>query len=293
MDKPTYATNDILLALVSNIHDLKNIAHKNNVIQASERLDRLRAEIRSHYPGNPAGYGWKSYSQNDEDGIIRYCLQQLNTVTKLNKTFVEIGIGAGYENNGYQLLLDGFTGCWIDGNHKFISQLTQQIPQKQNKLLVQESFITLQNIGEALGKCVSFLGDDTVDFFSLDVDGNDYYFLRPCIEQLKPKLVCVEYNGKFPPPSVLYMKYNPTSIWDRTDYQGASLQAMVNAMPDYKLVACSAVGINAFFVRSDLCGAFKNYSVEELYQPARMELLSLPQGHPPAYTWLRQVLTAK
>lgn len=290
MTEQLSSVENILMAILARSNETRDLTNRTRLLHASERLDRLRSEMRERQPGNPAGHGWKSYSQNDEDGIIRYCLQKIASGCALKKTFVEIGIGAGFENNSYQLLLDGYTGCWIEGNPKFIATIREQLAFRQKRLFVKESFVTLENIEKTLGECLSFLGAGEVDFFSLDVDGNDYYFLPVCVEKLNPKLVCVEYNGKFPPPTVLYMKYNQSYVWDRTDYNGASLQALANAMPGYRLVACSAVGINAFFVRKDFSALFEEYTIEELYQPARMELLAIPQGHPPAHSWLRQVL---
>lgn len=285
-----YSMTDLLMALISKTNELHSSVVKNTNIIASKELDRLHKKILEEQPGNPAGYGWKSYSQNDEDGIIRYCLEKIATAETLTKTFVEIGVGAGYENNSYQLILDGFSGCWIDGNKSFINNTRSLIPAKQDRLLVHEEFITLENIHKTLARCLNFLKNKNTDFFSLDVDGNDYYFLPICIEILKPKLVCVEYNGKFPPPTCLYMKYNPTYVWDRSDYQGASLQALVDAIPTHTLVACSVVGINAFFVRNDLASVFPSYTTENLFQPARMHLLAPTQGHRPSHSWLRQSL---
>ncbi len=293
MSTQTYSTADLLLALLGKTNELQGAIKRNTHLLASQELERLRQDIRQRQPANPAGYGWKSYSQNDEDGIIRYCLQKLAENTHLEKTFVEIGIGRGYENNSYQLLLDGFSGCWVDGNSEFIAQVRPHVPTGQRRLLVHETFVTLENIQETIAVCRSFLRERSVDFFSLDVDGNDYHFLPSCLALLQPKLVCVEYNGKFPPPTALHMRYNPTYVWDRTDYQGASLQDMANVMRGYTLVACSVVGINAFFVRDDLCTGFTPYTIEELYQPARMELLAIPQGHPPAHSWLRQALKTR
>ena len=41
-------------------------------------------------------YGAKAYSQNDEDGILAEIFRRIGTSSK---TFIEIGTGAGLENN--------------------------------------------------------------------------------------------------------------------------------------------------------------------------------------------------
>ena len=40
-------------------------------------------------------FGFKAYSQNEEDGIIKEIFKRIGTT---NKTFVEIGVGNGLEN---------------------------------------------------------------------------------------------------------------------------------------------------------------------------------------------------
>ena len=45
-------------------------------------------------------FGFKVYSQNEEDGIINEIFQRIGTT---NKTFVEIGVGNGLENNTLHL----------------------------------------------------------------------------------------------------------------------------------------------------------------------------------------------
>ena len=57
-------------------------------------------------------FGEKVLSQNDEDGIIREIFRRIGT---RSKRFLEFGTGDGTENNTVRLLLDGWSGVWIDG----------------------------------------------------------------------------------------------------------------------------------------------------------------------------------
>ena len=50
-------------------------------------------------------HGLKVYSQADEDGIIQEIFKRLGV---LKKTFIEIGVGDGTENNTLYLLLQGW-----------------------------------------------------------------------------------------------------------------------------------------------------------------------------------------
>jgi hypothetical protein len=103
-------------------------------------------------------------------------------------------------------------------------------------------------------------------------------------------LVCAEYNPKFPPPLTIAIRYNPHHQWSGDDYHGASLQAFCDFLTDYKLVSCNLCGANAFFVRRDLGGAFRDYTPMQLFQPFRENLIDLRSDHYPTLRWLRDKL---
>jgi hypothetical protein len=250
----------------------------------------VRENIRQAMPDNVAVSGWNSYSQCDEDGITRECLRRIASATSLSKTFIEVGCGNGLENNTHQLVLEGFRGCWIDGNKEDIAQLRREVTSDSSgRLLVQHRFLTKENIIEVMQGCKQHLATEDVDFFSLDIDGNDIHLVRASLGTLRPKLLCVEYNGKFPPPTRLEMAYASSHRWDLSDYFGASLQSWVDALSDYTLVSCNISGVNAFFVRNDLKSLFTIYPTETLYQPPRYWLIS-QTGHPSSLRWLRASL---
>jgi len=110
---------------------------------------------------------------------------------------------------------------------------------------------------------------------------------------LRPVVICAEYAAKLPPPIAATVEYNPAHSWTGDDYHGASVQAYVDALPAYRLVACNVCGANAFFVRNDLADRFAKYSAAELYQPARFHLCQLKMGHPPSYKFLAAALKAR
>ena len=249
-----------------------------------------REEIRQAMPDNVAASGWNSYSQCDEDGIIRECLRRIASTISLSKTFIEVGCGNGLENNTHQLVLDGFRGCWIDGSKEDVARLHREVSSDGSKrLLIQHRFLTKDNIVEVMRACLKHLATEDVDLFSLDIDGNDIHLVRASLSVLKPKLLCVEYNGKFPPPTRLEMDYVANHRWNLSDYFGASLQSWVDALSDYTLVSCNVSGVNAFFIRNDLKSQFTIYPTEVLYQPPRYWLVS-QSGHPSSLRWLRASL---
>lgn len=259
----------------------------------TETITQLKQDIRERQPANPVLHGWGSYSQFDEDGIIRDCLQQIATQTSLTNTVVEIGCGDGRENNSHQLLLDGYSAVWVDGSTANIDHIRRKLGGTVfPDLLVLEEMVNRQNAHHIAADARNFLGSDSLDFFSLDIDGNDIHVCTPFIETLNPKLVCVEYNAKFPPPTDLAIEYNELHTWSNDDFFGASLQAWVNFFKhhNYTLICCNLTGANAFFVHNRFLGAFTIYAPEELYQPARYHLIGYPKGHPASLSWLRQRL---
>lgn len=226
--------------------------------------------------------GRKVYSQNDEDGIIAEIFRRIGTASQ---RFVEIGAADGSENNTVWLLLQGWSGTWIEGQ----SSLTAVISKKfetyvtSGRLAVFNAFVNRDSAQELEQKALF----SDIDLLSLDIDGNDYHVIE-ALKKLDARVVVVEYNAKFPPPHKFIMKYNSNKnfMWDMTDYFGASLTAWDELLREkgYRLVGCNITGANAFFVRNDLAsGKFcEPLTPENHYEPARHWLASgFVSGHPP------------
>ena len=76
------------------------------------------------------------------------------------------------------------------------------------------------------------------------------------------------------------MPYADDFVWQRgTSHFGASLQALADLGEEkgYRLVSARLSGVNSFFVRKDLAGAFERFSVAELYRPLTLGLI--PPAH--------------
>lgn len=215
----------------------------------------------------------KVYSQSGEDGIIAEVFRRVGTSSR---RFVEIGAGDGLENNTVWLLLQGWSGAWIEPTE--ISKKFDPF-MASGRLTVLNMFATAEAV-QRLEREGFFAG---IDLLSLDIDGNDYHILA-ALEKLEARLVIVEYNAKFPPPHKFIMKYDPDKSWDMTDDYGASLAAWDELLQTkgYSLVACSIGGVNAFFVRNDLlAGKFcEPLTPENHYEPAR-HWLTFVSGYAP------------
>lgn len=261
-------------------------------IYISTEYEHIYKNISKTMPNNPILYGYKIYSQCDEDGIISHILKNISNITSMSHSFIEFGSSNGLENNTHALLLQGYHGSWIEGSKEKINQINCELGGLSLSPLLQiiESRVTLENIDDISAHCLKFLQTKDIDFLSMDLDGNDYFFMKKLISKFNAKLICVEYNGKFPPPIRIVMDYNPNHSWSGDDYYGSSLQSWVDLLSKYTLICCNITGVNAFFVREDLCSQFPLYPINMLYQPPRYAFADFSSGHQPSLKWLRQIL---
>lgn len=258
---------------------------------ARMEIERLLKEIKSD-PKRLEPFGYKIYSQNDEDGIIAEIFNRLGISQGV---FCEIGVENGLECNTLLLIHKGWKGVWLEGNpaqEQPIKNLFKSILDSK-RLAIGIEFLTPHNINEIISKYLSSLRlhDNDIDFLSIDIDGMDIYLLEALT--LMPKVICIEYNSKFPPPLSKKPLLDEKFMWDGTDYMGSSLAAINESaeIKGYTLVGTNLTGLNAFFVRNDLLGKkfvdCNNWTV--LYNPPRYYLTydqyaaPLSSGHPPGF----------
>ena len=217
-------------------------------------------------------FGFKAYSQHEEDGIIQEIFRRIGTTTK---TFVEIGVGNGLENNTLHLLIQGWRGLWVDGNSKHVDYINQKFALALNNgtLKVKHAWVRRDNINQLITERPGESED--LDLLSLDIDGNDYHVLE-AMKPLDARVVVVEYNAKYRPPVKWVMEYNPNHSFSLSDYFGGSLKSfeILLSAKGYRLVGCNLSGINAFFVRADLVKDYflEDCSAENHYEPERVFL---------------------
>lgn len=271
----------------TGVHELR----KGNAILQTQEYARLRAEAAKRAPENVALSGYKVYSQTDEDGIIAAIFDRVPH----DRRFVEIGVQTGIECNTLLLLLKGWRGSWIEGSQNACRNIAEALGGQAfpRRFRATNSFVTRENVAALVSAEMAFIEADELDFFSLDIDGNDLHCMRALLEAgIKPKVVCVEYQGKFPPPVSVTIEYQPDHVWDGTDFMGSSLQVFVDLFGQhgFRLLTCNLTGINAFFVREDFAGLFAEISVETLWQPYRPWLSPFVTGHSPSLGYLQREL---
>ena len=277
-----------LEALEQRLANLDRVAVLGYKIQVARELRDLLGDPRYAAPGRLERHGRKVWSQNDEDGILEEIFRRIGTPSR---SFVEFGVSHGRECNTLKLLVEGWRGLWMESDPAQCERIRRVFAAQigDGRLELQQASVTAENINALLAASKNASAGE-LDLLSIDIDGNDYHVLKALAA--RPRVLVVEYNGKYPPPIDLVIPYDPAHRWDGTDYAGNSLQAIANlaARKGYRLVGTNITGVNAFFVRRDLAGKhFADEDVAALFNPARFWLSpgyvsSYPTGERFTYT---------
>lgn len=236
-------------------------------------------------PRHLARHGYKVYSQSEEDGLLAEILRRIGSGPGF---FVEFGVGNGLENNTLALLLNGWSGAWIEGSPGHAARIEEHFAglMDRGRLHFRRDFVTAENV-EGLFRELGV--PDDFDLLGIDIDGNDYWVWK-ALTAFRPKVVAIEYNPSLGPSADAKVPYDPARRWDRTRAFGASLKALENLGRDkgYVLVGCNFTGSNAFFVRAELAGdRFLTPATSEVHwEPARY-FLEFYTGHRLDYSELQ------
>lgn len=246
---------------------MTNELQRNNGYLARQEINNIKSYLSTVDHKRLEIYGWKVYSQGDEDGIIDAIFHRLGVEKGI---FAEIGVEKGLECNTLLLLHQGWKGFWFEANEDHAKE-------------IQSKFASFKELGLGIGKITKENINDTfknagitdLDFLSIDIDGMDIYLLEAL--EVKPKVICIEYNAKWPAHISKKPVYDPDYNWSGTDYMGSSLKSLteVAEKKGYELVGTNITGSNAFYVRKELINdKFTKYrTVENLYNPPRYWLI--------------------
>lgn len=193
-------------------------------------------------------FGQKTFSQFDEDGIIAEIFRRIG---ETSRTFVEIAAGDGKENCTALLLSQGWRGLWAECGKDNLRSIQEAWPSEiaAGQLKIAGKLITVENVNDVIAQ--SGVGDE-VDLLVMDIDGNDYHVLEAI--KLRPRVICTEYFARKPPPVRWIMRRSDDYNQGIEKATSASLQSFEDMLTPrgYSLVGTSVIGVNAFFVRSDL-----------------------------------------
>lgn len=205
---------------------------------------------------NIQDYEFKVFSQNGEDGIIQFLIQ--NTEIK-NKIFVEFGVETYKEaNTKFLLLNNGWSGLIIDGDKDAMEKIASSDLHWKYDLKSIGNFITKDNINEII-KSAGIEGE--IGLLSVDIDGNDYWVFEN-IDCINPQILIMEYNSMFGDTHKISVPYDENFVRSQKHYSNLYYGASIAALCDiankkgYDLVGSNSFGNNLFFIRHD-CNKLK------------------------------------
>lgn len=177
-------------------------------------------------------------SQAEEDLILAGLLPALGLHPRQG-TFLEIGVGTGWENNTRTLAERGWDGLWV-GNEAIIAPLPPTV-------IYYHAHVEPDTVTELPLPA-------HVDLLSIDIDGNDYWVMErllPLFTEL-PRIIVVEYNSAWDGDDWV-MQYTPGYVWHTGQPFGASLLRWRRFLESwgYRLVYTTDAKVNAFFVRTE------------------------------------------
>ena len=183
----------------------------------------------------------RQFSQNGEDGIIRWILDQIGLSAGW---FMEIGAADGEENCTRSLMENGWTGVWVEADSRRAEHARMVAA---GRVSVIEEAADPSTIHAILAKARI---PTRPDLIVIDIDSNDWWVLGALLSRVSPRMLVIEYNATYKPGQWWVQPYRRGACWDETFRHGASLDAIaaLAARFDLSLVGCNSNGVNSFFV---------------------------------------------
>jgi hypothetical protein len=153
--------------------------------------ERSRRELlalpRYDDPKRLARFEHQVFSQGGEDGIVREIFRRIG---EHDRTFVELGVGDGLENNTAFLLAQGWRGAWFDGSAKQCAKIRERFSREiaAKQLTIVESMLTAEN---ALATIAPHCAANDIDLLSIDLDRNTYH-VWAALGAMKPRVAIID-----------------------------------------------------------------------------------------------------
>jgi hypothetical protein len=252
---------------------------------------------------DPSQYGFRAFSQTNEDGILLYIFTLIGTT---NKKVIEIGVNCDNSNvnipesiSANLITYHGWQGLLIDAGENSTGQILHHFHLnksttynffnvQKNKAnpnsslfspIIRKNYVTCENVNDLITEN-NFSGE--VDLLSVDIDSFDYHVFDK-ISACNPRVFILETDGgKIDYETAVVVKYKSENDVDykqhlelihkylSSGFSGTmSLAAAVKIAKKRgcRLVAVSSGGWNAFFVRNDIGKKiFPEISIENAYK---------------------------
>jgi hypothetical protein len=206
----------------------------------------------------------KVYSQWGEDGILDYICELIELA---KPRVLEIGAGNFLEcNSRFIAEFRNASVVAVDARADLLNAPLHSLKWKNHIELVNE-WITPDNINSIIEYAEQNI--NSVDIFSLDLDGNDYWILESAnLSQFK--IVVVEYNALFGSSHEVTVPRNDRFERHKQHssglYYGASLKAFVELLEHkgFIFIGTNRSCVNAFFIKKNLRSKFETLKIHDL-----------------------------
>jgi hypothetical protein len=197
----------------------------------------------------------KTYSQENEDGLISYIMSELKLSAGF---FVEFGVGpawkstleeSGLEANCRLLREMGWHGLFMDGS-RYAPEFGVEVER-----------VTALNINRLFQK---YSVPQDVDLVSIDVDGQDFWIWMNL--GYFPKVVVIEYNPNFTHNESVVVPFDINFRWDATKWYGASLRALDRLGRSKGYLLTYTTEANAFFIQRRLVQNADEFRFSDVYR---------------------------
>ncbi|HET7567557.1 MAG TPA: hypothetical protein VFJ91_06160 [Gaiellaceae bacterium] len=204
----------------------------------------------------------------------RALLEVLQLAGVDSRRFVDVGCGRSGGQS--RLLADrfGWSGLFVDASPGAVKAV-QRAFLKRPDVLVAEAEVTPENVNELIARLPG-----EPDLLSIDIDSYDYWLWRAV--EARPRVVVVEYNAYFGEQRVV-VPYGAMGAETPKGYFGASLGALhaLGREKGYGLLGCDSLGVNAYFVRTDLLPESAAVEPEEVFRKKLVRTDAEDVGHDP------------
>lgn len=238
------------LSALGGLSDRSEAVYHLDATLSLRRLHRRLDAQEAHDRADVQHLRWSegsTFSQNGEDGVIDEIMSRIGVTDQF---FVEVGASDGQENCTRGLLEQGWSGVWVEADQDRAA-LAATVGGSAVTVVARPVFRS--DVADQLARAGV---PPAPDVLVVDIDSDDLGVLASSLRAFHPRLVVVEYNAAYTPAAVWATHSRATAGWDGTFRHGASLGALhqMASTAGYQLVHCDSRGVNAFFVRADLCG---------------------------------------
>lgn len=232
---------------------LRDLVRDYRVGATSQEVQRLLAmQYRaSLLPLSFEDVGFRKFSQFDEDGILLYIFSKIGAKSR---RVLEMCAGIGRECMATNLIVNhGWEGLLFEGDAKNVASALNFFRNNNDSFSIPpkvvQAWLTAETLNEAV-RSNGFEGD--IDLFSLDVDGNDYWFWK-ALDVVSPRVCVIETNSCIPTAMSVTSPYDPNFRMNSA-FHSASLGAIVKLGKEkgYRLIGTNRAGFNVFMMRNDV-----------------------------------------